>query len=316
MERRLRIVVLAAAQFAVPTLNALAQDSDEIAAVITRPDRPAGRGRKLRPTPIRQAAERLGLTVLQPERVSRPEGIALLRGLAADLLLVAAFGEILSEQVLALAPLGAINLHASLLPRYRGAAPIQRALLAGERETGVTVQWMAREMDAGDIILQRSLSVGEEEAFGSLHGRLAALGAEAVLDALDLIRQGEAPRMLQDHAQATYAPAVKPDELIITWGRPALEISCMVRAFSPQPGARTTRKGELLKLLAAGLLPGGEKGVPGRVAEISPEGFCVEAAEGCLLVREVQAAGGKPMSAVAYARGHRLLRGEVLGAAC
>jgi methionyl-tRNA formyltransferase len=326
MERRLRIVLLATAQFAVPTLEALAQDGDDIAAVITRPDRPAGRGRKLRPPPVKDAAQRLGLPVFQPERVSKPEGVELLRNLAPDLLLVAAFGEILSEDVLAIASLGATNLHASLLPRYRGAAPIQRAILAGERETGVTVQWMAREMDAGDILLRRSLTIGEYEDFGSLHDRLAAVGADAVLDALDLIRQGEAPREPQDHSAATYAPSVKPDELIIDWREPAAQIARRVRAFSPLPGARTTRGSELLKILAAREAPHDpDEGVPappaetsaepGRVAAVTSEGFCVHAVEGRLLVLRVQPAGGKPMPAAAYAKGHRLARGEVLGAA-
>ena len=315
MEGSLRIVVLATAQFAIPTLTALARGEDQVAAVITRPDRPAGRGRKLRPPPVREAAERLGLRALQPERVSRPDGVELLRGLAPDLLLVAAFGEIVNEAVLAVAPFGAINIHASLLPRYRGAAPIQRAMLAGERETGVTVQWMAREMDAGDVILRRSLTIGEEEDFGSLHGRLAAASAEAVLDALDLIRRGEAPRAPQNHAAATYAPAIRPADLVIDWRRPAAEIARQVRAFAPLPGARTTRGGELLKVLAAREAPGGAKrGVPGRVAEITGEGFCVEAAEGRVVVLKAQPAGGKPMFAAAYAQGRRLLQGEVLGA--
>jgi len=326
MEGRLRIVILATAQFAVPALEALAQDGDDIAAIITRPDRPAGRGRRLRPPPVKDAAQRLGLPVFQPERVSGPEGIELLRNLAPDLLLVAAFGEILSEDVLAVTPLGSINLHASLLPLYRGAAPIQRAILAGERETGVTVQWMAREMDAGDVILRRSLTIGEDENLGSLHDRLAALGADAALDALDLIRQGEAPREPQDHSAATYAPSIKPDELLIDWRKPAAQIARQVRAFSPLPGARTARGSELLKILAAreASVPADEgvpaaaaesSAKPGRVAEVTSEGFSVEAAEGRLRVLRVQPAGGKPMPAAAYATGHRVARGEVLGVA-
>ena len=325
MERRLRIAVLATAPFAVPALEALARDGDDVAAVITRPDRPAGRGRKLRPPPVKDAAHRLGLAVLQPERVSRLEGIEMLRGLAPDLLLVAAFGELLSEEVLSVAPLGAINLHASLLPLYRGAAPIQRAILAGEPETGVTVQWMAREMDAGDVILRRSLTIGEDEDFGSLHHRLAALGADAALDALDLIREGEAPREPQHHSAATYALSIRPDELVIDWREPAAQIARQVRAFSPLPGARTTRGTELLKILAAreaphrageGVSPApAETSAAGRVADVTSEGFCVHAAEGRLQVLRVQPAGGRPMPAAAYAKGHRVARGEMLGVA-
>jgi methionyl-tRNA formyltransferase len=326
MARRLRIVVLATASFAVPALEALARDGDDVAAVITRPDRPAGRGRKLRSPPVKDAAQRLGLTVFQPERVSRPDGAALLRDLAPDLLLVAAFGELLSEEILTIAPLAAINLHASLLPLYRGAAPIQRAILAGERETGVTVQWMARETDAGDVILRRSLAIGEDEDFGAVHGRLAALGADAALDALDLIREGEAPREPQDHSAATYAPSIRPEELVINWRQPAAQIARQVRAFSPIPGARTTRGSALLKLLAAREAPqdAGEGVSPapaetsaeaGRVTEVTSEGFCVHAAEGRLQVLRVQPAGGKPMPASAFAQGHRVARGEMLGVA-
>jgi methionyl-tRNA formyltransferase len=313
---RLRIVFLGTADFAVPTLEALAKGPDDIATVVTRPDRPAGRGRKLRPPQVKAAAEGLGLRILQPERISRPPGPELLRGLSPDLLLVAAYGEILSREVLSLPRLGAVNLHASLLPHYRGAAPIQRALLAGERETGVTVQWMAEELDAGDIILQRALPVGEEESLGSLHDRLAALGAEAVGEAMDLIRKGEAPRVPQDAEHATFAPPIKLEELAIDWRRPASGIARQIRAFSPRPGARTSRGKTLLKLLVAREEGGGAReGVPGRVAEISVEGFCVEAGERRLWVLRVQPAGGRAMSATDYVRGHRLLRGEVLGAA-
>lgn len=315
MAMRLRIVFLGTAEFALPSLEALAQGSDGVAAVVTRPDRPAGRGRKLRPPPVKEAAQKLGLPVLQPERASHPEGLTSLRDLSPDLFVVAAYGEILREEALALPRLGAINLHASLLPKYRGAAPIQRALLAGERETGVTVQRMVRELDAGDIVVQRSLSIGDEENWGSLHDRLAALGAEAVTEAVDLIRRGEAPRVRQDAEQVTLAPPVKTMELLIDWHRPSAEIARRVRAFAPRPGARTTRAGAFLKVLAARDAGNGGKGVPGRVAEISGEGFSVEAAEGRLWVLSVQPAGGKPMSAAEYARGYRLECGERLGTA-
>ena len=356
----LRIVFLGTSEFALPVLEALALAPDGVAAVITRPDRPAGRGgahspnnaprttsrvggmrggRELRPPPVKVASQRLGLAVHQPERVSRPEGIELLQsagGGRPDLLVVAAFGEVLHENVLGIPRLGAINVHASLLPRYRGAAPIQRAILAGETVTGVTVQWMSKELDAGDIILQRALDVGEGEDFGSLHARLARLGAEAAVEAVSLIRRGEAPRIPQKAEDATYAPPVRREELHLDWTQPASQLVRTVRAFSPRPGARTSRHAAgVLRVLAAreappvaqvhDLPPAGsagpsagrrtpvQRGVPGEVAELTGEGFAVWAGEGRVLVLRVHPAGRREMTASEYAQGYRLTRGEHLG---
>jgi methionyl-tRNA formyltransferase len=311
----LRVVFLATAEFAVPTLRALSQGPDGIEAVVTRPDRPAGRGRRLRPPPAKTAAERLGLAVHQPAHVSGPDGLQLLEGLAPDVLFVVAFGGILSPKALAVPRLAAVNVHASLLPRHRGAAPIQRALLAGDTETGVTIQWMAAEMDAGDIILQRRLAVGGEDDFGALHDRLAHLGAEAALAVLDLLRAGKAPRCPQQAAGVTYAPPIRREELVLDWRRSAAEIVRAVRAFSPRPGARTTHQGKLLKLLAARDEPGGarDRGVPGEVTELTGEGFLVGAGEGRVAVLRVQPEGGRAMLAAEYARGHGLALGHRLG---
>jgi len=311
----LRIVLAATAEFAVPTLKALAVGQDGIAAVFTRPDRPAGRGRRLRASPVKAAAQALGLAVLQPERVSEGEGLEQLRELSPDLMLVVAFGEILRAEALAVPRIGAVNLHASLLPRYRGAAPIQRALMAGEGETGVTVQWMAEELDAGDAIVARALTIGAEEDFGSLHDRLAALGREAAVEAVDLLRRGKAPRLPQIEREATYAPSIRREELVMDWGRSAVELERMVRAFSPRPGARTTRGGKLLKVLAARAdkKAGGGGGIPGTIVEAIPDGFSVEAGSGRLLVLRVQPAGRTPMSAGDYVKGYHLASGERLG---
>jgi methionyl-tRNA formyltransferase len=289
---------------------------------------------------VKAAAQELGLPVHQPERVSREEGLAELRRLGPDLVVVAAFGEILGKEALAAPGLGAINLHASLLPRWRGAAPIQRAIMAGDRVTGVTAQWMAREMDAGDIILQRQVEIGEGEDYGSLHDRLAALAAEAAVEAVELIARGEAPRLPQDGSQASYGPPITAGDLVMDWRRPAEELARQVRALSPRPGARTTRGGEMLKVLSAraemgasgglrGAAGGGcggfgaaEKngcgggGIPGQVMESGSDGFRVAAGDpptGRLLVLRVQPAGRKAMSAGDYVKGYRLRREERLG---
>ncbi len=314
-ERPLRIAFVGTAEFAVPTLHTLAQGEDKVVAVFTRPDRPAGRGRRLRPPPVKRAAETLGLAVRQPERVSRGEGLQALRSARPDLMVVCAFGEILGEDALAVPPLGAINLHASLLPRYRGAAPIQRALMAGERATGVTVQWMTRDMDAGDILLQREAVIGEEEDCAGLHERLAALGAEATMESVALIRQGAGPRIPQNDEQATYAPAIGKDELVIDWGGRAETLGRLIRALSPRPGARTTRSDEMLKILGArqGKKAAGEGGIPGRIMELGSDGFWVATGDGCLLVTRVQPAGRRAMSAPDYVKGYRLRAGERLG---
>jgi len=312
----LRIAFMGTAPFAVPSLRALVGGPDEVVGVFAPPDRPAGRGRQPRASAVKLAAVDLGLPVHQPDRVSRGEGLQQLRDLRPDLLVVAAFGEILSEEALAVPRLGAINLHASLLPRYRGAAPIQRAIMSGERVTGVTVQWMAPEMDAGDVILQRETEIGEDEDFGALHDRLADLAAAAAAEAANLIPWGEAPRVPQDHSHATFAPPITPQDLIIDWARPAEELARLVRALSPLPGARTTRDGGMLKVLSAraskNASPGG--GIAGQVMEFSNDGFVLMTGDGCLLVLRVQPAGRKAMSAADYLKGYRLQRGNRLGA--
>ena len=327
MEEPLCIAFLGTADFAVPTLRALAAGPDDIVGVFTRPDRPAGRGRRLRASPVKVAAQGLGLTVFQPERVSEADGLGILRELAPALVVVVAFGEVVSAEVLSVPTLGAVNLHASLLPRYRGAAPSQRALMAGATETGVTVQWMIEELDAGDIILQRAAAIEAEESFGSLHDRLAALGAEAAREGVALVRsmhrlrsmhrvrEGRRPGRPQVHEEASQAPSIRRDELVVDWTKSAATVVNLVRAFSPRPGARTTDKRGLLKVLAAregkNLL--GERGIPGQIMELSDEGLVVAAGRGSVLVLRVQAAGGKAMSAADYLKGHRLRPGEQLG---
>lgn len=315
MSAPLRIVFLGTSAFAVPTLKALDQGPDDLVAVITRPDRPAGRGRRLRPPPIKIAARALGLPLFQPERVSVGAGLEQLRALQPDVLLVAAYGEILKEEVLSLPRLGPVNLHASLLPKWRGAAPIQRALLAGETETGVTAQWMAIGLDTGDVILQRALPIGPEENFGSLHDRLADLAAQIALETLDLIRRGAAPHLPQDHSAATYAPPIRREELLLDWRQPVEQVLNTVRAFSPRPGARTYDRGRLLKVLTAGPQKNSvaPRGGPGEIVEISQEGLHVQTGSDSLIILQVQPEGRTPMSAGDYALGRRLQRGQILG---
>jgi methionyl-tRNA formyltransferase len=235
--------------------------------------------------------------------------------LAPDLLFVCALGEVLSGEVLNAARLGAVNLHASLLPAYRGAAPIQRALMAGEPRTGVTVQWMASELDAGDILLQREIDVRAGEDLGALSERLSALGARAAVESVALIRSVEAPCVPLVHLKATHAPPIRREELVIDWIKSAAELDRLVRALSPRPGARTTRGGDLLKVLSAreGKNAGEARGIAGQVMELTSEGFWVATGEGRLLVLSVQPAGRRVMTGGAYVHGYRLAPGERLG---
>ncbi|RDV83452.1 methionyl-tRNA formyltransferase [Ammonifex thiophilus] len=309
----MRLVFMGTPAFAIPSLEALTRAGHELVLVVTQPDRPKGRGGKLTPPPVKEWALRYGLPCLQPVRLKDPAFLAALREAEPEVIVVVAYGKILPPEVLNLPPRGCINLHASLLPKYRGAAPIQHALLSGEKETGVTTILMDEGMDTGDILLQESLVVGEEENFGSLHDRLAQLGAELLCRTLSLWKEGKIKPKPQDHSQATYAPPLRSEDEIIRWEEPAEKIKNLVRALDPAPGARTFWQGKVLKIWRARALTGPFGGVPGEVLALAPEGIVVRAGEGALLVLELQLAGGKRLKASEFLRGHSLTPGTVLG---
>lgn len=307
----MKIVFLGTSAFAIPSLTELARSQHPVAAVVTRPDKPAGRGLQQRPSPVKSAARELGLPLLQPERIRQPESVQALAELAPDLLVVAAYGQILPPAVLQLPRLGSINLHASLLPKYRGAAPIRRALMAGERETGVTIIWMSEGLDEGDIMLQRAVKIGPEENYGSLHDRLAEEGARLLREALAAIEEGSAARLPQDQSQASLAPPLKPEESRIAWSRSAEEIYNLIRALDPAPGAFAIWRGKRLKIRKA------EKdmqreGVPGRIVEVNREGLLLATEKGALRLTEVQPEGRRRMTGSEFVRGYRPIAGEVL----
>jgi len=309
----MRLVFFGTSDFAVPSLRAVAAAGHRVAAVVTQPDRPAGRGRRLVASPVKEAAMELGLPVLQPERASSPDTVTALTRLAPDLFAVAAYGQILSPALLAVPRLGAVNVHASLLPRWRGAAPVQRAIMAGDRETGISIMWMTPALDAGDIILQSRTPIAPYETAGEVLARLAGCGAESLVRALDLIAQGRAPRQAQDPAGVTLAPALRKEERVIPWTDSAQAIVNRVRALAPRPGAVTTLEGVPLRALQASVVdfPGG-KGEPGTIAEVQKQGIIVCTGHGFVALEQVQAGGGKVLSAWDYARGHRVLPGGVL----
>ncbi len=292
--------------FAVPPLEALARAGHELVAVVAQPDRPAGRGQALREPATKAWARSRGVPVLQPEKVRDGRLAAELAALAPDVLCVAAYGRILGKDLLELAPFGAVNVHGSLLPRWRGAAPIQWAIASGERETGVTIMQMDEGLDTGDMLLQRALPIGPEDTTETLAPRLAALGGEALVAALELLEGGDLVPVRQDAAQATLAPILTREDGKVDWTLPATRIADRLRAFSPWPGAYTTLDGRAVKLLSARAGGAPAAGAPGEARRVAGQGLAVACGGGTsLLVVRVQPEGKAPQDALAFLNGLR-----------
>jgi methionyl-tRNA formyltransferase len=310
-----RLLFFGTPEFAVPTLARLADGGEhEIAAVVSQPDRPSGRGRRVQPSPVSEAALERGLALLRPERVGAPDVVEALRAAAADLGVVVAFGQFLPRAIRELPKLGyLVNAHASVLPRHRGAAPIARALLAGDAETGVSVMRVEREMDAGPVALVRTLAITPGEDAGALTDRLAQLAADAIAEALARIVDGSVLWREQDHARATLAPKIAADELAIDWREPADAIARRVRAFAPAPAARTALRGEPLRILAARAEPGAVDRAPGAVRVRGGDPLRVATGDGWLIPERVQRAGGNALDLAAFLRGRPISDGERLG---
>jgi methionyl-tRNA formyltransferase len=311
----MRILFMGSSEFACPALDALlARGADAVAGVVTQPDRPRGRNLELAACPVRQRLAGTGVPVLTPERVNEAGSVAAMRALNPDLLVVVAYGQILRRDLLTLAPGGCVNVHASLLPQFRGAAPIQWALASGARVTGVTTMFMNEGLDAGDIILQREVPIAETDTGGTLHDRLARAGAELLLDTLDAIRRGAAGRVPQDAARVSFAPKLKKSDGRIDWGMSAEWIACRVRAFTPWPGCTAeipAGSGRMVRILAARIEPGA--GRAGTVLEAGADGPLVQTGRGALRLLDVQPEGRKAMSGAAFLRGKALRAGEWLG---
>ena len=313
MSRSLRLVFAGTPEFAAVHLQALIDAGYPIAAVYTQPDRPAGRGQKLAMSPVKQLALSHGIPVQQPPTLRDPAAQATLAALEPDLLVVVAYGLILPQAVLDIPRLGCINSHASLLPRWRGAAPIQRALEAGDAESGVTVMRMEAGLDTGPMLSKVSTPLTADDTGGSLHDRLASLGAAAVVQALPGLADGSLSGEVQDDDLATYAHKLNKDEARLDWGRPAVELERRIRAFDPWPLCHTALAGEPLKVWAAELAAG--QGVPGMVLDADRSGLLVACGEGALRLTRLQLPGGKPLGfADLYnARRERFAPGQVLG---
>ncbi|HEY0074515.1 MAG TPA: methionyl-tRNA formyltransferase [Abditibacteriaceae bacterium] len=305
----MKLIFMGTPALAVPCLDALREDH-EIALVVTQPDKPSGRGNKLMPSAVKARALELGLPVAQPEKARHEEFLRQLREVKPEGIAVVAYGQILPNAILEM-PLefhthgGCVNLHYSLLPRWRGAAPVQHALLSGDEVTGVTCQHMAQKLDAGEIILQREVPILSDETTGDLWQRLTPIGADALREAMQLLEAGKAPRLPQDEAQVTYASMLTKDDGRLNWQDSAQNLHNRARAVNPWPGAWCEWNGEMLKIWRTQVLEGNYSGaVPGAILEVEDEAMLVQTGEGILKILEVQAPGKPRMNPAAWSRGH------------
>ncbi|HWI25187.1 MAG TPA: methionyl-tRNA formyltransferase [Lysobacter sp.] len=304
----MRIVFAGTPDFAVPSLRAAAQRG-EVVAVYTQPDRPAGRGRELQASPVKLEALRRGIPVLQPESLKSEISRDALRALQPDLMVVVAYGLLLPQRILEIPKFGCWNVHASLLPRWRGAAPIQRAIEAGDRETGACLMQMEKGLDTGPVLLRQSIAVGESETGGQLHDRLSELGAQVLADGLGLLRAGIRPVPQPQPAEgATYAHKLDKAEAKLDWQLPAVVLANKVRAFNPWPMAEAELSGERVRIHGAVALPLVHQATPGTVLAAGRDGIDVACGEGALRIRVLQRAGGKAITAADYLNARRDLR--------
>jgi methionyl-tRNA formyltransferase len=318
-----RIIFMGTPAFAVPSLKALLDHGEKIAAVVTQPDRPKGRGRKLTPPPVKEAAISAGLPVFQPEKIKGQDFLAQLRDFQPDLIIVAAYGRILPSPLLHMPRLGTLNVHGSILPKYRGAAPIQWALLNGESETGVTIMQMDEGMDTGDILLTKRIPITNDDTSGSLLEKLSKLGGRALAEALDLLRANRLFPVKQDDSQASAAPLLTKDMGRIDWSWPAARIGRFIRGLDPWPTAYTSLAGKRLRLfkpevveqasIDSGTAEASSPCAAGTVRRADDEGLLICTGRDFLLIKEIQPEGGRRMPVSAFLRGHPLPVDQQLG---
>ena len=308
----MRLVFMGTPDFAATSLAALIDSPHALLAVVTQPDRPRGRGQKLQASPVKALAQSAGLPVLQPQKVREEGFVEELRALDPDLIVVVAFGQKIPEAILSLSPYGCINVHSSLLPRWRGASPIQYAVIAGDEQTGVSTMYLDQGWDTGDIILQRELTLDPKETGGSLHDKLADFGSQCLLETIESIARGTAPRIPQPHQGAIYAPKLDEEITIIDWQQEAAVIERVIRALNPFPGARTFYRGKMLRIWQASIAKGAGK-MPGTILATGSFGILVQAKDEAICIEELQRSGGSKMGAGAFLNGHPLEVGAVLG---
>ncbi|HPD60218.1 MAG TPA: methionyl-tRNA formyltransferase [Thermodesulfobacteriota bacterium] len=312
-EGSFRILFMGTSPFAAPCLKILLAKGENVVGVFTQPDRPQGRGLKIKTSLIKGLALENYLPLFQPVKINHDESVTIIKSLFPDIIVVAAFGQIISPRILDIPRFGCINVHASLLPKYRGAAPINWVIINGEKETGITTMLMDKGLDTGDILVQRKLEIFPEENAGQLHDRLSFLGAEVLLETIDRLKQGRLTSSKQEESEASYAPPMKKEDGVIDWEKSAEKIYNHIRGMNPWPGAFTYLEGKILKVFQAKHVLQGPPSVPGKVVKTSDEGILIGAGEGHVLLTEVQLENHKRMPAAVFLRGHPLNIGTRLG---
>lgn len=308
----MKVVFMGTSDFAVPSLTKLIEHRYKITAIVTQPDRPRGRGKKVASSPVKELAEKYSLDIYQPSRIRDADAVDMLRSWEPDVIVVVAYGQILPEEIIDLPRLGCINVHASLLPHYRGAAPIQRAIMAGDKITGITTMFMNAGLDTGDIILQTQIEIGVEMDFGQIHDLLALAGADLLLDTMAVLASGSSPRRKQDHHRSTYAPMLSKEEEKIDWNEDALTIKNKIRALSPHPAAYTSLAGQRFKIFKSRVLDYDAGSPVGAITAVAADGFAVQTGNGILEILEVQKEGKKRISSRDFMKGFKLVPGDIL----
>jgi len=299
--------------FAVPCLEALKKNNYEVVSVVTQPDRPKGRGKKVLPPPVKLKAMELGIEVLQPEKIREKEYIQAIKEMKPECIVVVAYGQILPKEILEIPEKGCINVHASLLPKLRGAAPINWAIIGGEEETGITTMYMNEGLDTGDMILKEEVNIKEDMTAGQLHDILSEVGAAVLVKTLELIKLNKAPRTVQDDSESSYAPMLDSKTGCINWQNSAQDIYNLVRGLNPWPVAYTMYKGTKMKIWKCSIASGSSIEEPGKIIEVDKSGFYVSTGSKILLIEEIQMPGSRRMTVDEYIRGNAIERNVVLG---
>ena len=308
----MKIVFAGTPEFSVPALQALISSEHDVIAAYTQPDRPSGRGRKLQSSPVKECALAHQIPVYQPVTLRDADAQQEFAALQADLMVVVAYGLILPAAILDTPRLGCLNIHASLLPRWRGAAPIQRAILAGDRKTGITIMQMDEGLDTGDMLLKLECNIDDNDTAGSLHDRLAVLGAQAIVDSVEQLESGQLRPQSQDEQQACYAAKLDKAEALLDWHKTAVELDRQVRAFNPWPVAQTRWRDDVLRIWESSVVEQPARQSPGKVIQAGKQGIDVATAAGLLRLQKVQLPGGRPMTADAFINAHNI-DGDMLG---
>lgn len=309
----MKIIFMGTPDFAVPCLDMLVKEGHEVCLVVTQPDKPKGRGKKMLFPPVKEKAIEYGIEVFQPVKVKEEEAVEKLRSYNADIIVVVAFGQILPESILNMPKYGCVNVHGSLLPKYRGAAPIQWSVINGDTKTGVTTMYMEKGLDTGDMLLKAEFDISDEDTYGTVHDKMCVMGADVLKETLVKIENGTIVREKQDDALSNYAPMISKETGHIDWNKTSFEIINLIRGLDPVPAAWTVYNEEVLKIWKAVKFECDNTTAKcGEIADITKKGFVVKTGDGFVLVTEIQARGGKRMATDAYMRGHAVEKGIVL----